>query len=297
MITLFSGVTAAAASATSKAPAIVRGGTLTVAQVGASYPGFDPQGSSNVASIPMYYALYDPLFNPNDKTGGIYPGLALSFKTSNAGKFLTFQLRKGVKFSDGTAWNASAFVFNIRRETDPVQNSECIPDMTGYVGTKLLGPYTAQIQFNRPVPAYISLISGAQCGMMVSPAAVVAEGNQFGLHPVGTGPFTQTSYVPGTSWSGTANPSYYQKGFPLLHTLTFLNYGTTQAADACLVSGQCQNEEVTTAAEQSALYTNSSLKFIHIPYMTSPYPVWLQVGTSDNQPNSIFANFQAVSDR
>ena len=293
LTSIISGVAAAPSSAASKSPAIQRGGTLTVAQVGASYPGFDPQGPTNVASIPMYYALYDPLFYPNDKTGGVYPGLALKYKTSNGGRWLTFTLRQGVKFSDGTPWNAQAFVFNIRRETDPVQNSECISDMAGYVSTKLLGPYTAQIRFNRPDPAYISLISAAQCGMMVSPTAVAAEGNQFGLHPVGTGPFTQTSYVPGTSWTGTANPRYYQKGFPLVHQLVFLNYGTTQAADACLASMQCQLEEVTTAQEQSALYTNPNLKFIHIPYMTSPYPVWLQVGASDGVTNTPFSNFQA----
>ena len=296
MVALLSGITAASAAASQKAPAVHRGGTLTVAVVGASYPGFDPQGTANVASIPEYYALYDPLFYPNDAAGGagVYPGLALSYQTSNGGRDLTFVLRQGVKFSDGTPWNAQAFVFNIRRSWDPVQNSECIADMSGYVGTKLLGPYKAEIMFNRPNPAYISLISGAQCGLMVSPAAVVAEGSQFGLHPVGTGPFTLTSMTfPSGSATLTANPLYYQKGFPLVHQLVFQAFGTTQSADACLQALQCQLEEVTTAAEQSALYTDSSLKFIKIPNMNSPYPVWLQSGAADHVTNTPFSNPQA----
>jgi peptide/nickel transport system substrate-binding protein len=296
LISLLSGITAASATASTGANKIQRGGTLTVAVVGPNYPGFDPQGTANVASIPEYYALYDPLFYPNDASGGagVYPGLALSYKTSSGGRDLTFTLRQGVKFSDGTPWNAQAFVFNIRRSWDPVQNSECIADMSGYVGTKLLGPYKAEIMFNRPNPAYISLISGAQCGLMVSPAAVGSEGTQFGLHPVGTGPFTLQSW---TAPSGTAtlvaNPHYYQKGFPLVSSLVFQSFGTTQSADACLQAGQCQLEEATTAAEQSALYTNSSLKFIKIPNMVSPYPVWLQVGAADNVKNTPFSNPQA----
>jgi peptide/nickel transport system substrate-binding protein len=296
VVSLLGGLVITSASSASTAPKITRGGTLTVAVVGASYPGFDPQGPSNVASIPEYYAIFDPLFYPNDASGGAgtYPGLALSYKTSDGGRDLTFQLRKGVKFSDGTPWNSSAFVFNIRRSWDPTQNSECIADMAGFVGVKSLGPYTDEIMFNRPNPAYISLISGAQCGLMVSPAAATSEGAQFGLHPVGTGPFTLTSWTaPSGTATLTANPNYYQKGFPLVHSLVFESFGTTQSADACLQAMQCQLEEVTTAAEQSALYTNSSLKFVKIPNMNSPYPVWLQVGAADNVSNTPFSNPKA----
>jgi peptide/nickel transport system substrate-binding protein len=235
---------------------ITRDGTLTVALVGASYPGLDPYGPSNVPNIPMYYAVFDPLFYPNLNTGGVLPALALSYKTSNAGKTITLQLRQGVKFQDGTPFNADAVVFNIRRAADPNVVSECVQYLRTLSSVTATGKYTVRIDFTRPDPSYLSLISTAQCGLMVSPAAVTSEGATFGLHPVGTGPFTMTSFVNGTSYDFTKAGHYWQKGYPLLSNLNFLDFGTDSSAIACVESGQCQVFLASTPTDNASVSGN-----------------------------------------
>jgi peptide/nickel transport system substrate-binding protein len=244
-------------AASSSTTRIVRGGTLTVALVGASYPGLDPYGPANVPNIPFYYAVFDPLFFPNLNTGGVIPALALSYKTSNAGKTITLQLRRGVRFQDGTPFDADAVVFNIRRGADPNVVSECVQYLRTLQSVKALGRYTVQINFTRPDPSYLSLISTAQCGLMVSPTAVASEGQSFGLHPVGTGPFTMTSFVNGTSYDFTEWNHYWQKGYPLVSHLNFLDFGTDSSAIACVESGQCQLYVASTPTDDASVSGNT----------------------------------------
>jgi len=262
-----------------QAPKIKRGGTLTIAEVGMNPTGLDPQGTHDSAQRFLYSAIFDSLFNVNEKTGGVFPSLALSFKTSNAGKTITLKLRHGVKFSDGTPFNSSAVVFNFNREASPTQNSECLGDLLNFKSAQAHGQYTVRLDFTRPDPEFISLISAAQCGYMVSPTAVQKEGSNFIDNPIGTGPFILNSNNPGSSRILLANRHYWRKGYPLVHEINNINFGTAQAADACVASGQCQLYMSATASDMSAYAHNSSLKFIHAINQT-PQLLWLQTSTA-----------------
>ncbi|HEY7295955.1 MAG TPA: ABC transporter substrate-binding protein, partial [Dehalococcoidia bacterium] len=103
---------AAATSASATAGKVTRGGTLTIA-IDANMKNLDPLKSTLLVDRQIHYQLYDSLvaIGPDLK---IQPDLADSWDTSDP-KAIVFKLHQGVKFQDGTDFDASAVKFNIDR--------------------------------------------------------------------------------------------------------------------------------------------------------------------------------------
>ena len=72
----------------------------------------DAQGYE--AAMPVYSAVYEPLVK-YDKDKGVTAGLAEKWEVDNEGKVYEFHLKKGIKFSDGSPFNAEAVKFSIER--------------------------------------------------------------------------------------------------------------------------------------------------------------------------------------
>jgi peptide/nickel transport system substrate-binding protein len=120
----------------------------------------------------------------------------------------TFALRQGVKFHDGTDFNADAVKFNFDRMVDPATKSEyAIFELGPYVGTEVVDPYTANVKMSRPYGPLPVGLATYRMGM-VSPAAVAKYGQDFGQHPVGSGPFMFNEWVPKDHVTLTAYPEY-----------------------------------------------------------------------------------------
>src|SRR5215210_7132461 len=102
--------TACGSQATKPAAA---GGTITFALEN-DVIDFDPMRSRAFVDRNAHYQIYDSLVTI-DNTGKIIPALAEKWETSSDGKAVTFSLRKGVKFHDGTEFNAEAVKWNIDR--------------------------------------------------------------------------------------------------------------------------------------------------------------------------------------
>src|SRR3989304_1239344 len=97
-------------------PAPVKGGTLRLA-VRCDTPAIDPHGPSVSCMFPAWI-LYNTLVGFDSKTRAV-PELAESWEVARDGKAVTFKLRKGVKFHDGTDFNASVVKFNMERLGQP----------------------------------------------------------------------------------------------------------------------------------------------------------------------------------
>ena len=108
-------------------PAIAQkpGGSITVG-LELDIPGFDPLkvGVFDTAAKMASAALFDTLTTLDDK-GNAQPKLALSWSHSDDYKSWTFKLRPGVKFHDGTPFNAKALKFNFDRQKDPKNKCRC----------------------------------------------------------------------------------------------------------------------------------------------------------------------------
>src|SRR5579875_307074 len=78
----------------------------------------DVQAATELTATQQDATMFDTLLRVN-QNGQLEPGLATHWSVSPNGKVLSFTLRKGVTFSDGTPFNASAVKFNFERMFDP----------------------------------------------------------------------------------------------------------------------------------------------------------------------------------
>jgi peptide/nickel transport system substrate-binding protein len=206
------------------------GGTLVVGMTAANIPDLDTvesggQGYEGIRFVgnQLYDALTRYDLDQSTSIPSLGPSLATSWSPNGNATVWTFQLRPGVKFTDGTPWNAQAAVFNFERYTNPnfKWTTPALVALAGtYVGTvksfKATGPMTFQATTKAPDSHLPQDLSTA---FMASPTAVMKEGVAgFAAHPVGTGPFMFSSEVQGQSLTLVRNPNYW-RGAPKLATL------------------------------------------------------------------------------
>jgi ABC-type transport system substrate-binding protein len=155
--------------------------------------------------------FFDHLLSIGDD-GKYKPGLALSWDASKDGKTITFKLRQGVTFHDGTPFNAQAVKANVDNLIPPEG-----PIIPGITSVDVVDDYTVKIN----LPEYNNLIlfhfAANPATYMYSPEALKKNSADWATtHPVGTGPFMFKEYVPNVSLTAVKNPNYWQKGLPYL---------------------------------------------------------------------------------
>jgi peptide/nickel transport system substrate-binding protein len=194
-----------------------KGGTLTISYQN-EVTSLDPTATTtaSAAGALPYYAIYDALFTLSAGTGQVTPKIGLSLTPNAAQTVWTLTLRPGVKFSDGTPYDAAAVEFNWTRDKGPTSvlagAASLIKSMNVINATTLqVTLATPDSSFNRTVAQQLLFIA--------SPAAIKKEGTSFGTHPVGAGPFILNSWVRNSQKTFTANPHYYQPGLPYLSKL------------------------------------------------------------------------------
>lgn len=206
-------------------------------------------GESGEATVQLFNLLV------RARPGGteVEPDLAASWSTSPDGLTWTFKLRKGVRFHDGTAWNAEAARFNIDRWSDPknrfhqagAEFSAWGDFMAGvFKEARALDPETLQIVLNAPnAPLLYNLtITGFEFG---SPAALAKVGGKgFSQHPVGTGPFKFVEWVRDDHITMVANTSYFRPGRPKVRRLVYRVVKDNAARFLALKSGEIHAMEL-----------------------------------------------------
>jgi peptide/nickel transport system substrate-binding protein len=189
-------------------------------------------------AITVYPMIYDALVNYGEG-GKIEPGLAQSWEVEEKGgkMVITFHLKEGVKFSDGTPFNADAVKFTLDRtqklnpkdKTSVVQNLDDIEVVDEYtvklVYDKYLYPILKQLTFPRPI-------------RIMSPTAVSPVGSPDGtfIKPIGTGMWVVEDYVQDQYTVFGRNP-YYWGEKPILDKITFKVIPDAQTRSLALQSG------------------------------------------------------------
>jgi len=148
----------------------------------------DPHVSGQANAFRILLNIVDGLVYI-DQQGNVRPMLAERWRISPNGKVYTFWLRKGVKFHDGTPFNAQAVKFSLDRVVDPATASQSGRIAIGpYEGSEVLDDYTIRITLKEPYAPFLMNLGPASLAP-VSPTAVQRLGKDFGRQPVGTGPF------------------------------------------------------------------------------------------------------------
>lgn len=240
VLTLFAGI----ASATSSNKGAIRnGGQLTITDVGLAWSSLDPQAvSGTTGTSPAYSPMFEGLFTFNVAGNKLEPQLATSYSISKDRLNVTIYLQHGVKFQDGTPFNASAVVSDIERMANPSINSQCVPYFTTLSSVIADNTYKVTLNFSVPYGALMDVLGGVTCSRMVSPTAVQAEGSSgFGADPVGTGPYKFTSEVLDSSILWQKWPGYWNKSQAGHFSSIALNsVGSDQSCLAAVEAGTAQ---------------------------------------------------------
>src|SRR6476659_6147818 len=175
------------------------GGSITVG-LEQDIPGFDPLkvGVFDSGGFTAAAAIFDTLTSLDDK-GEVQPKLALSWSHSEYFKTWTFKLRPGVKFHDGTPFNAEAYKANFDRQKDPANKCRCAFYISNVKDVQAPDELTLVYNLNDPSVNFPSLlISYAnQNGAVHSPTAWKTKGDDYNRNPVGTGPYILKSWTAG----------------------------------------------------------------------------------------------------
>lgn len=162
----------------------------TFADLPVNYDPIHLYGAPNgVAEQPMAFAVYDSLFLIKQSDMTLEPELGLSFTSPNGGKKWTLKLRPNVKFSDGTSFDAAAVMFNWQRLADPANNANDASIADEIQTMAVVNPLTLNITLKTADPLWNIEASSKSLSYIASPTAINTEGANFGMHPVGAGPF------------------------------------------------------------------------------------------------------------
>jgi peptide/nickel transport system substrate-binding protein len=193
------------------------GGTLRIA-IGADANGLDPESVLNNNAGYVMSAIYDGLTSYKPGTTEIAPGLAESWDVSPDATTYTFHLRKGVRFHDGSPFDADAVVAWLDRllnKQNPhyygnQQGIDSFVDFTfgGVRSYTKVDASTVRVELKAPDATLLTNLAMVWSGV-TSPAAVDKYGYGLQQHPVGTGPFVFVEWVPNDHITLKANPDYW----------------------------------------------------------------------------------------
>jgi ABC-type transport system substrate-binding protein len=203
--------------------------------IGTDADTLNPQEQTTSLMINMCELLYDTLFyqNPEDK---LEPRLATKVDVSKDGLTYTLHLRKDVKFSDGTPFDAKVMKLTVDRALDPKMSVPQRSQINMIKESKIVDDYTIELVLSYPFAPFTPTLSMFILSP-ISPAAIQKYGQDVRQNPVGAGPYVLKEWVKGDRIVMTRNETYYGKK-PTVEKLTFKIVPETATREAMLRSGQ-----------------------------------------------------------
>jgi len=264
----------------------------------------DPALVSDGESFRVAEAIMEGLVYLKPGTTKVKPRLALRWKQSGKGKIWTFWLRRGVKFHDGTPFNASAVCFNFNRWynwTGPFQDASATfyyqaiyygfkhNEVAG-LGTPLYrscsarGPYKVIIRLRKQSGTFFPSLVVSSFAMQ-SPKALkqydadkgelvngtfVAKGSYAFSHPTGTGPFKFKSWTVGQKVELVRNGDYWGSKAKI-DRLIIRPIGTTTGRLQALQNGEVNAYDLAAPQDAATIRSNPRLKVITRPPFNVAY--------------------------
>jgi ABC-type transport system substrate-binding protein len=192
------------------------GGTLRVAWE-ADITGLDPYLSPGVQSWHVVGNLFNSLLTI-DADLNFVPDLAESWEVLENGRVYVFHLHKGVKFHDGTDFDAEVVRWNYQRIMDPAEKTFVAPFFAIVDAVEALDSHTVKFTLKHPSRTLLPVMAAERTGFLqMSPAAFKRLGrDEVRLQPVGTGPFKLAKWEQNRVIVLEKNPRYFKSGLPYL---------------------------------------------------------------------------------
>jgi len=184
-----------------------------------------------------------------DIQGKPTPWLATSFGWGKDLKSITFTLRQGVKYHDGTAFNAQS----VKEILDISRTSPSNPQLASITSIDILDEYTVRLNVKEYSDALLNAF-WEPAGWMVSPTALKTQSEDWlASHPVGTGPFKLASYDRNVTIQYEKNPDYWIKGRPYLDGMEWIFISDLTAGLLAFKGGTAQIDEWVTPDQAAEL--------------------------------------------
>jgi peptide/nickel transport system substrate-binding protein len=196
-----------------------------------------------------------------DIKGGYHPFLATAWKIDTARNTITLPLRKGVKFHDGTDFNAKAAKWCL-------DQSIKANVVKGFLSVDILDDYTIRVNVDKYQNNFLNFLASSFGGGMVSPTAFEKKGKEWARwNPVGTGPFKFVSYERGSKLTFAKWEGYWQKGLPYLDGIEFLFIRDPMTQQAAMRASGSEKVHVlcVTSGEQAAMMKAQGFEVLTMP--------------------------------
>jgi peptide/nickel transport system substrate-binding protein len=269
----------AAATIFTAAPVIAEqpqyGGTLTVAMADDA-KSLDPALQVNFSERQPLYLIFNTLFKLKPDFS-LEPELAQSWSYSDDGLSLTIVLRDGVKFHDGTDFDARAVKWNLEHRMDPNTKSVSETVLKSMIkNISVVDSKTVLINLKMPSPSLLGMLAQRE-GFMASPKSATELGDKFGVNPVGTGAFKFKEWALGRIVL-EKNPDYWEKGKPYLDRVIF-----QLVANSTIVVPRLMTKELDAVAQLSPFDIRSLERNQNIKLYPTPGAKWISLQMDNAQ--------------
>lgn len=172
----------------------------------------DPYYNTAREGVLLGMSVWDGLLYRDPQSGKYVGNLATDWKWVND-TTLELNLRQGVKFHNGEAFDADDVVFTLNYVVDPANGTKSQPN-TGWIDrAEKIDQFKVRIHTKGPFPAALEYLAGP---VIIHPNEYYAKVGQQGVatKPVGTGPYMVTSVEPGKHFVLKRNPDYFAAAKP-----------------------------------------------------------------------------------
>lgn len=245
----------------------------------------EPGNIEDGNSLYVQQQIYDRLIDYKPGTTQLEPALATEWSASEDGRTWTFKLREGVKFHDGTPFNAEAVRVNFNRWWDPKDplgfrdagKTYAVWEglFGGFKGNeasllqdiKVVDDNTIQFVLREPFAAFPAAIGSAYFGI-ASPDAIKKAGKDYGIagaQAAGTGPYKFVEWRNGDRITLEKNPDYWKSGLPKTDQLVMRVIKEPAARLAELRAGSIDFTIDIAPDQLNELQSDSNLKEVRRP--------------------------------
>jgi len=219
-------------------------------------------------------------YGPNDT---IEPMLATSWEVSSDKKSMIFHLRKGVKFHDGTDFNAAAVKWNLD-EHKKINR----PELELVTSVDVIDDYTVRVNLSQYSSVLLQYFAH-YVGLIVSPTSIQKNGVAWGSdNVVGTGPFKLVSFNRDISIKYEKFSDYWDKGKPYVDRIEFDFIPDKMVVQAAFLAGTIDMYRIGSSSLGKVAYDlqNAGLKIDKSP--GPPMAIWFD----SRNPDSQFSNLK-----
>ncbi|WP_409366926.1 ABC transporter substrate-binding protein [Lysinibacillus sp. 38-6] len=243
---------------------------------GGDSTALDPATVTEGESFKVTVNLYETLINFGDKDVTLQPGLAKSWEASPDGLTYTLQLEEGVKFHDGSDFNAEAVVKNFERWKAGADKFPYFMSQFTMDGEQIIESITAEgdntvvFKLIQPQAPFLKNLAMSPFAI-ASPTAFEANDDALIDNPVGTGPFKFVKWVRNDSITIEKNPDYRIAGLPKLDKVIFRSYPENSARLNALNNGEVDVADGLSPSDKESIEANADLQLIERPSMNVGY--------------------------